>query len=51
MKPPIGVNLRLKPRINLALVESIPLNPLKKGSRGDFEKIPVPPLLRGVRGI
>ncbi len=46
---PIGDNLRLKPLINLVYMPSLdpPRIPLKKG---DFEKTPVPPFLRGARG-
>ncbi len=45
---PIGVNLSLKALRNLVYIRvQIPRIPLKKG---DFEKTPVPPFLRGARG-
>ena len=48
----IGVNLRLKPLRNLVFTLSLdpPKSPLRRGVGVDFEKIPVPPFLRGARG-
>ena len=49
---PIGVNLSLKPIINVAFRRSLdpPKSPLRRGVGVDFDRNLVPPFLRGVRG-